>query len=69
MDIVLSFLAKPLNKHGITLVNITYQPLGFRPSIKLNDELGSIQKLILKDTWKERKGKRTESGSMCSAPF
>ena len=27
MDIILSFLAKPLDKHGITLVHITYPPL------------------------------------------
>ena len=28
MDIILLFLAKPLDKHGITLVRITYRPLG-----------------------------------------
>ena len=27
MDIILSFLAKPVDKHGITLVHITYPPL------------------------------------------
>ena len=27
MDITLSFLAKSLDKHGITLVHITYPPL------------------------------------------
>ena len=27
MDIMLPFLAKPLDKHGITPVHITYQPL------------------------------------------
>ena len=27
MDIILLFLAKPLDKHGITLVHITYPPL------------------------------------------
>ena len=27
MDIILSFLAKPLDKHGITPVHITYPPL------------------------------------------
>ena len=28
MDITLSFLAKSLDKHGVTLVHITYPPLG-----------------------------------------
>ena len=28
MDLILSFLAKKLDKHGITLVHITYPPLG-----------------------------------------
>ena len=28
MDIILSFLAKPMDKHGITPVHITYLPLG-----------------------------------------
>ena len=28
MDIILSFLTKPVDKHGITLVHITYPPLG-----------------------------------------
>ena len=27
MDIILSFLAKPVDKHGITQVRITYPPL------------------------------------------
>ena len=27
LDIILSFLAKPVDKHGITLVHITYLPL------------------------------------------
>ena len=27
MDIILSFLAKPVDKHGTTLVHITYPPL------------------------------------------
>ena len=27
MDIILSFLAKPVDKHGITSVHITYLPL------------------------------------------
>ena len=27
MDIILSFLAKPLDKHGITPVHVTYPPL------------------------------------------
>ena len=27
MDIILTFLAKPVDKHGITLVHITYPPL------------------------------------------
>ena len=29
IDIILSFLAKPVDKHGITLVYITYPPLNF----------------------------------------
>ena len=29
MDIILSFLAKSVDKHGITLVRITYPPLVF----------------------------------------
>ena len=29
MDIILSFLAKPQDKHGITLMHITYLPLNF----------------------------------------
>ena len=29
MDIILLFLAKPLDKHGTTLVHITYPPLEF----------------------------------------
>ena len=28
MDIILLFLAKPLDKHGTKLVHITYPPLG-----------------------------------------
>ena len=28
MDIIISFVAKPVDKHGITLVHITYPPLG-----------------------------------------
>ena len=27
MDIIYSFLAKPLDKHGVTLVRITYPPV------------------------------------------
>ena len=27
MDVILLFLAKPLDKHGTTLVHITYPPL------------------------------------------
>ena len=27
MDIILSFLAKPVNKHGITQVHVAYPPL------------------------------------------
>ena len=34
MDITLSFLAKSLDKHGITQVHITYPPLGLRPKWK-----------------------------------
>ena len=29
MNVILLFLAKPLDKHGITLVSITYPPLRF----------------------------------------
>ena len=29
MDIILLFLAKPLDKHGTTLAHITYPPLGY----------------------------------------
>ena len=34
MDIILSFLAKPQDKHGITLVHITYSPLSQLPNPK-----------------------------------
>ena len=34
MDIILSFLAKPVDKHGITLVHITYPPLVWVTVIK-----------------------------------
>ena len=34
MDIIISFVAKPVDKHGITLVHITYPPLGiYLPAI------------------------------------
>ena len=32
MDILLSFLTKPLDKHGVTLVHITYPPLDITPN-------------------------------------
>ena len=38
MDMILSFLAKPVDKHGITLKNITYPPL------KVNRPRNSLQK-------------------------
>ena len=34
MDIILSFLAKPVDKHGITLLHITYPPLDFQLDLK-----------------------------------
>ena len=34
MDIILSFLAKPVDKHGITLVHITHPPLRCRPGMQ-----------------------------------
>ena len=34
MDIILSFLAKPVDKHDITLVHITYPPLGAQMNLK-----------------------------------
>ena len=34
MDIILLFLAKPLDKHGITLVHITYTPLAKQSKAK-----------------------------------
>ena len=33
MDLILLFSAKPLDKHGITLVHITYPPLLFRGAV------------------------------------
>ena len=30
MDIILSFLAKPVDKYGITLLRITYPPLNYQ---------------------------------------
>ena len=33
IDIILSFLAKPLDKHGVTLVHITYPPLKIIPTV------------------------------------
>ena len=37
MDIILLFLAKPLDKHGTTLMHITYPPLKTSKTIgKLN---------------------------------
>ena len=38
MEIISSFLAKPVDKNGITLVHITYPP----PLINLNIEIFSI---------------------------
>ena len=35
MDIILLFLAKPLDKHGTTLVHITYPPLEDMKEVKL----------------------------------
>ena len=35
MDVILSFLAKPLDKHGITLVHITYPPLRCRADTEM----------------------------------
>ena len=35
MDIILLFLAKPLDKHGTTLVHITYPPLTIPQQIPL----------------------------------
>ena len=35
MDIILSFLAKPVDKHGITLVHITYLPLRCRADAEM----------------------------------
>ena len=34
MDIILSFLATPVDKHGITLVHITHPPLRCRPGMQ-----------------------------------
>ena len=34
MDIILSFLAKPVDKHDITLVHIIYPPLGAQMNLK-----------------------------------
>ena len=41
MDIILLLLAKPLDKHGITLVHITYTPL------VANDKLQNTQCVAL----------------------
>ena len=38
MDITLSFLAKSLDKHGITLVHITYPPLDSTGGLKLVEQ-------------------------------
>ena len=35
MDIILSFLAKPVDKYGITLVHITYRPLRCRADTEM----------------------------------
>ena len=35
MDIILSFLVKPVEKHGITLVHITYPPSRFRADTEM----------------------------------
>ena len=35
MDIILSFLAKPVDKYGITLVHITYPPLRCRADTEM----------------------------------
>ena len=34
MDIILSFLAKPVDKHGITLAHVTYPPLRIQTVLK-----------------------------------
>ena len=33
IDIILSFLAKPVDKHGTTLVHITYPPLHLKTGV------------------------------------
>ena len=48
------------------MVTDTKAVQSFRPSIKLNVDLGSKLKSICKDTWKKR---QSEHESMCSAPF
>ena len=37
MDITLSFLAKSLDKHGVTLVHITYPSLHLKPLKTISD--------------------------------
>ena len=50
MGIILSFLAKPLDKHGITLAHITYLPLVsigiFRPLVLNIDLSWDIESFI-----------------------
>ena len=50
MDIILSFLAKPVDKHGITLVHITYPPLGvevfFEPRTLEKEVINSFHTLL-----------------------
>ena len=48
------------------MVTDTKEVQSFRPSIKLNVDLGSKLKSICKDTWKKR---QPEHENMCSAPF
>ena len=48
------------------MVTDTKAVQSFRPSIKLNVDLGSKLKSICKDTWKKR---QPEHENMCSAPF
>ena len=51
MDIILLFLAKPLDKHGTTLVHITYPPLDTgKQNVLLPDESNTI---MFSDTGKQ----------------
>ena len=61
IDIILSFLAKPVDKHGITLVHITYPPL--RASGVLNSHKLRIQQIIIQYT------QRVHTTCMVSKPL